>query len=159
MTAVLHLKRGGVEDLSAVMPVMTAGFDSDFGEAWNENQCVGMLSLPNTLLHLAFCDEVLAGFSMSRFVVDETELLLLVVKPQFRKKGIGSALLDQTVHWSHECGAHRIFLEVREDNAAINIYHKAGFIAIGRRLRYYKGRDGDFRDAITYALNLFDRQN
>ncbi|MEQ1548193.1 MAG: ribosomal protein S18-alanine N-acetyltransferase [Chakrabartia sp.] len=155
MTAVLHLKRGGVEDLSVVMPVMVAGFDSHFGEAWNETQCVGMLSLPNTALHLAYCGEDIAGFSMSRFVVDETELLLLAVKPQFQKMGIGSALLDQAAKWSHGCGAQRIFLEVREDNSAINLYHKAGFAVIGRRPRYYKGRDGDCRDAITYALNLF----
>ena len=48
----------------------------------------------------------------------------------------------------------RAHLEVRDGNPAISMYRNAGFSAVGRRRNYYRSRDGQQFDAITFALNL-----
>jgi [ribosomal protein S18]-alanine N-acetyltransferase len=159
MTAPIIVKRGEIADIPAIIPIMEISFDPVFGEAWNENQCLGMLTLPGTILYLAYCGEDLAGFALSRFTVDETELLLLAVTPLYQKIGIGAALLSSIIDWSQDCGAQRTFLEVRDDNNAMHLYYKFGFLAVGRRPRYYRGNDGQCRDAITLTLDFLLHKN
>jgi ribosomal-protein-alanine acetyltransferase len=66
---------------------------------------------------------------------DEREILNLAVEPAFRRREIGSTLLE-TVLTENRGGAW--FLEVRESNhPAINLYKTLGFVAAGRRENYY----------------------
>jgi ribosomal-protein-alanine N-acetyltransferase len=51
--------------------------------------------------------------------------------------------------------AKRIFLEVAEDNeAALALYRKLGFVELGRRKRYYERAGSEPVDALTLALTL-----
>ena len=92
----LQLAKGSSSDLEAVTAVMNSAFDDRFGEAWTRSQCAGILPMPGVGLVLARDGEgELAGFSLSRTVADEAELLLLAVAPDHRRRGIGRMLLDQ----------------------------------------------------------------
>jgi ribosomal-protein-alanine acetyltransferase len=76
-----------------------------------------------------------AGFVVSRQTgTGEREVLNLAVAREFRRRGVGSALLrDQFHRWGGS-----FFLEVRESNGtAQNLYRKLGFIEVGRRKEYY----------------------
>jgi ribosomal-protein-alanine N-acetyltransferase len=97
---------------------------------------------------------VALGFSLVRTVVDEAELLLLAVDPEHRRRGIGSGLLRQFVDQARADGASRAHLEVRDGNAAIQMYRKAGFTPVGRRRNYYHSVDGKQFDALTFAVDL-----
>jgi [ribosomal protein S18]-alanine N-acetyltransferase len=142
---------GSAADIASIMPVMVDAFDPQFGEAWNASQCAGMLSLPNTQLYIARSSTgTVLGFAMSRNVADEAELLLLAVSPKARRKGVGGTLLKRFVVDATESKACRLFLEVRSGNSAINFYEHVGFLQVGRRLRYYRGLDGNVYDALTY---------
>jgi ribosomal-protein-alanine N-acetyltransferase len=62
----------------------------------------------------------------------------LTVAPNFRKHGIGRAMLDQLTGWAYERKAPAIFLEMREGNIEANpLYIAAGFAPISRRDNYY----------------------
>lgn len=82
---------------------------------------------------VAEIDGAVAGFAVWRGVdVDEWELLNIAVDPAFRGRGVGRALIDALP-------AGRVFLEVRESNAgARRLYEQCGFVAIGKRRRYYQ---------------------
>ena len=92
------------------------------------------------------------GFSLVRAVADEAELLLLAVDPAEQRRGIGQALLDHFIAGALAAGAHRLHLEVRDGNPAIELYRASGFSAAGRRRNYYHGPGGEAHDAVTLLL-------
>jgi RimJ/RimL family protein N-acetyltransferase len=74
------------------------------------------------------------------------------VVPEYRGRGIGARLLDQTLKQALATGFVRIELSVRADNLrAIRLYEKLGFIREGL-LRDAVFVDGEFHDAIAMAL-------
>jgi ribosomal-protein-alanine N-acetyltransferase len=147
----ITLSEGGILDLEAVMRVMDDSFDPAYGEAWTAPQCAGLLPMPGVWLSLARDGEEVVGFSLSRVVVKEAELLLLAVKRDGQGKGIGQLLLDRFILAATTRGADRLHLEVREGNHAVMLYRKSGFTEVGRRRNYYTGRDGQIYDALTLA--------
>lgn len=63
----------------------------------------------------------------------EREILNLAVEPRFRRLGVATYLLQNEIR----SGAV-YFLEVRESNVAARaLYHRFGFVEIGRRAEYY----------------------
>lgn len=145
---------GGIADLDAVMAVMSDSFDPCYGEAWTAPQCAGLLPMPGVWLTLARDDGAVVGFTMSRVVAGEAELLLLAVRRQDQKRGVGQRLLDAFAARAAGRGARRLHLEVREGNHAVNLYRRAGFTQVGRRRSYYSGRDGQMYDALTLARTV-----
>lgn len=145
------LSPGGHADLHDVMSVMNDSFDARFGEAWTMAQCAGLLPLPGVWLTLARQNETVTGFSLSRLVADEAELLLLAVKTGAQRLGTGRVLLEHFEDESVMRGAARLHLEVREGNHALRLYERGGFSLAGRRRDYYCGDRGDRYDALTLA--------
>lgn len=148
------------DHVDAIMNVMGAAFDPAFGEAWNRRQVEDALTVPGTHFLLAGANgqpladtEVAAGFTLSRSVLDEEELLLIAVAPIYRGRGIGSALLTRFVADARSRGIARLFLEMREGNSAEKLYQRHGFQSVGRRLNYYQRGTGPSLDAITFALH------
>lgn len=145
---------GTAADLDEVMATMRIAFDPTFGEAWTRSQCAGILGLGGVWLLLARRDGQPAGFALSRIVLDEAELLLLAVQPTQRRYGVGRTLLAAVADEARARGGIRLHLEMRDGNPAAHLYGSAGFQEIGRRKRYYRGRDGSSFDAITLACRL-----
>lgn len=154
MTASVNLREGGVADLGDVMLVMDDAFEPAFGEAWTRSQCLGILDLPRVWLTVARHDDVAAGFALSRVVADEAELLLLAVRPLFRRRGIGGKLIERTLAVAIGSGARRLHLEVRDGNDALGLYVRNGFAEVGRRRGYYRGTAGRSFDALSLAFVL-----
>lgn len=143
---------GDASDLPAVVAVMEDAFDPRFGEAWTLAQCAGLLPMPGVWLTLARDAEGdVLGFSLSRIVLDEAELLLLAVSRSAQKSGIGRILLRHFEADAAARGADRLHLEVREGNGAVNLYNASGFTLVGRRPRYYSGSDGQLYDALSLS--------
>ena len=147
----LRLEQGGLADLDAVMRVMEASFDPVYGEAWTAPQCAGLLPLPGVWLSLARLDGEVTGFALARVVAQEAELLLLAVCRDSQRAGVGAALLERFIEDARARGADQFHLEVRDGNPAVSLYRRAGFREVGRRRRYYSGRDGQLFDALTLA--------
>jgi ribosomal-protein-alanine N-acetyltransferase len=156
LDAKVHLRPGDSGDLDDVMQVMTAAFGSRFGEAWSRSQCAGILPMGGVSLVLARDaeSEEPIGFSLSRTVAGESELLLLGVLPSRHREGIGGVLLEDFVERARSQGAARLHLEVRDGNPAVNMYRDAGFEPVGRRRNYYHAADGRRFDALTLAQDL-----
>jgi ribosomal-protein-alanine N-acetyltransferase len=150
-----------MDDLDRIMAVMDAAFDPAYGEAWTRKQVSDALTMPGT--HYALISPEgsapadggpAAGFALSRSVVDEEELLLLAVVPQYRRRGLGVRLLTRFIEDARNRGARRLFLEMREGNAAEVLYRRHGFTSIARRRHYYRRGTDAPRDAITFALEV-----
>ena len=152
----VRISRGSAHDLDSVMTVMNSAFGDRFGEAWTRSQLAGILPMAGVVLVLArepSSDEIL-GFSLTRTVADESELLLIAVLPSHHRRGVGCDLLDDFLARARNGGVIRVHLEVREGNPAVAMYRNAGFYPIGRRKSYYHSTDGTRYDAVTLAYEL-----
>jgi ribosomal-protein-alanine N-acetyltransferase len=149
------------DDLDRLMAVMAAAFDPVFGEAWTRRQVEDALVVGNC--HYELIDAAgrepaygvpAAGFFLSRTGFEEEELLLFAVDPVWRRRGLGLTLLDQLARSAAKRGARRLLLEMRRGNPAEALYLRFGFRPIGERSNYYRGRDGETIDAITFACDI-----
>ncbi|WP_068073650.1 GNAT family N-acetyltransferase [Novosphingobium lentum] len=150
------------DDIDRIMHVMTDAFDPAFGEAWNRRQIGDALILPATHYGLIFGDgsigaddaDDVAGFFLSRAVLDEEELLLFAIAPPFRHRGLGHRLLDHFIAQARDRGMQRLFLEMRKDNPAGQLYYRHGFRPVGIRPAYYRTPSGIRLDAVSQELVL-----
>jgi len=79
----------------------------------------------------------------------------MLVSPQRRGRGIGSALLTAALDWARARDAHKITLQLWPDNeAARQLYRKFGFVEEGHLRRQWKRRNGEIWDSIIMGLQL-----
>ena len=79
------------------------------------------------------------GYVGMYVTVPEGEITNVAVKPEYRDRKIGSALVEQMQQWSLEHGVNRIVLEVRSGNMpAICLYEHKGFVKLGVRKNFYQ---------------------
>lgn len=150
----IAISQGSARDIAAIMPVMNHAFDPEFGEAWTVAQCLSTLAIPGAQLLIARLDGEIAGFALTRGIIDEEELLLIGALPSFRRQGIGRQLIASLHQACVKLGRSTLFLEVRDGNNAYSFYVSMGFLTIGRRPGYYKSTRGIRYDSITMALAL-----
>ena len=82
------------------------------------------------------------GCMISRIVEDRLDLASLAIHPDYRRRGIGSALLTYTITHMKKQGINHIELEVRKTNAsAIAFWQKLGFVLFGSLPGFYE--DGE----------------
>lgn len=154
MTGEVEIAEAGVPDLDAVMTVMNRAFDPSHGEAWTAPQCAGVLSLPGSQLLIARKAGKPLGFALVRSVADEAELLLIAVRPDVQRSGVGLKLIEQVTGRLVQEGVKFLHLEVRSNNPALAFYERLGFGQIGLRRDYYRGLDGKLTDAITLSRQI-----
>ena len=95
---------------------------------------------------IAKINREIVGFAGVIDTVDQLEITNIVVRKDFRKKGIGNELLTELIKLAKENGKEKITLEVNNTNlAAIKLYEKNGFKNVGFRKKYYNN---------TYDANI-----
>lgn len=154
MSEEISFVQGGVADLESALTVMNMAFDPSFGETWSAAQFGGALSLPGAQLFLAKKGGTTVGFALTRRLLDEVELLLLGVRPNNARKGVGRQLLQHIIEKMREVDVAFIHIEVRIDNPAIDFYERLGFVRVGLRRDYYRGLDRKLRDAVTFRRRI-----
>ncbi|MBI4936793.1 MAG: ribosomal protein S18-alanine N-acetyltransferase [Nitrosomonadales bacterium] len=93
---------------------------------------------------------VTLGYVVLMLAVDEAQLLNLTIAAEHWRKGLGRALLSESLNMAHGLKLRRMLLEVRPSNtAALGLYRGAGFREIGLRRRYYPADNTEREDAIV----------
>jgi ribosomal-protein-alanine N-acetyltransferase len=120
---------GSVQAILAASPGAAQWSDQAIAIALEANPACSFVSLVH--------GEV-TGFISGRRAGSEGEILNLAVKPEFRRRRLGQALVNVVLEGFHRDGVIQVFLEVRESNhAAISFYERLGFRDVGRRGNYY----------------------
>ena len=79
----------------------------------------------------------------------------MLVRPGWRGRGVGAALMHAAIDWARGHGLHKLSLEVFAQNAAaIALYRKCGFAEEGRRPRQYRRASGELWDTVVMGLLL-----
>ena len=94
----------------------------------------------------------IAGYIVARETAGELHINNVAVRSEYRRRGIGAALLGRVLDEARRRKANAAFLEVRSANrAAQALYVKHGFRAIARRADYYSEPR---EDAVVMSLIL-----
>ena len=126
------------EVLGTVLRVEEASFPTP----WSRAAFVAELSHQRSCFRVAVLDPLsaddAAGFIVTWLVHDEAHVLKIAVDERYRRRGVATALLEDSLAAMAGRGARAAYLEVRETNrGAIAFYEKRRFDPIGRRQRYY----------------------
>ncbi len=103
-----------------------------------------------------FDDYILLGYVLYQQAAEQADIIHLVIDKAEQEKGYAGQLIHYLIKQLAEQGVKTLFLEVRENNhRARAVYLEAGFVAVGRRKAYYKGKV----DAIVMKNNLSHLRN
>jgi len=125
-----------------------------FTSPWNRESLEVELSNPLNLITVirSSSEAEITGYSMTRVLPPEAELLRVAVRPQTRRLGVGSVLLNELLQKLLTLKIAQVYLEVSEKNlSALSLYRKIGFTAAGYRPNYY---DNGSTGAITFSLTI-----
>lgn len=110
-------------------------------DAWPLLDILGILTIPQVIRQKAVDEEKLVGFIAVdlRRSQKTAWIATLAVLPDYRKSGLGSALLQIS---EEQVNLPRIRLSVRQSNhPAIQLYQKHGYHQVDIWKRYYKGKE------------------
>lgn len=138
----------------ALWKVAESGFNDDSG--WTVKQIFQTLEAPNAIVLVASLtedkQEKNVGLLIASKTLVESDIYMVVVREEYKQRGIGQQLFHALVEICTEQGLETIFLEVRESNTpAFKLYQSLGFEEIGRRRGYYSG---PIEDALMMKLDL-----
>ncbi len=144
------------EDIDGVLTVEKESFSTP----WTEKLFLDEVENPRTVYYVAETESgEIAGYGGMWHVVDEGQITNIAVKKAFRGEGVGSKLLGSLINWAKDNGIRVIELEVRAGNtAALGLYNKYGFNAVGRRKDYYKNptEDAILMDLLVDQKEVLD---
>lgn len=133
-----------------------AALEGNQPRPWTRSQLEAMLNDTDCCVLGAEVAEGLAGHAVVVRLPFEAELQAILVAPAMRRRGLAAALLEAVIEQSRSWGSERLLLEVRAGNeAAIQLYRRAGFSEDGRRRDYYpplyEVADASREDAILMS--------
>ena len=121
-----------------------------FVHPWSEQSINEEMSKENSVFLMAFEDETPIGYVGLSTILDEGYMGNLGVVEEYRRKGIGRALMNELINECKAMDSAFVTLEVRASNTpAVKLYESLGFTEAGRRKNYYKE---PLEDAILMTL-------
>jgi [ribosomal protein S18]-alanine N-acetyltransferase len=143
-------------DLEAILAIQAACPEIAQWTAWDydrvaRGEMAGWVAEEGSEVAVEVAVEV-AGFLVARRVSSELEILNFAVELDWRRCGIGAALLSEAMQWAQTFQATHAILEVRASNlAALRFYTRHKFEVVGRRPRYYTA---PVEDALLLTATL-----
>ncbi|MDR2045044.1 MAG: ribosomal protein S18-alanine N-acetyltransferase [Clostridium sp.] len=131
----MRIRRLQLKDVEAVSRIEA----ETFRMPWSPQDFADLVKARNALYLVAEEEGEIAGCCGMTIVVPEGFLSNVAVRENFRRKGIGEAMLRRLIGQAREKGVRDITLEVRASNtAAIHFYKKIGFLSEGIRPDFYQ---------------------
>ncbi len=109
-----------------------------FSDPWSANSISSELKNPLSLWIVAVDGKNIAGYVGSQSVMGWADMMNLAVHPDYRRQGVGEALINTLIRRLKDNDVTCLTLEVRKSNTpAIDLYTKLDFVQVGCRPGYY----------------------
>jgi ribosomal-protein-alanine N-acetyltransferase len=133
-------------------PSLVAIERRSFGDPWSEASFREALTSTWTFVLVAQAARGVVGYLVGREAAGTGEVLNLAVSPDYRRRGVGEALLGAGLATFRRSRIEEVFLEVRESNTSARaLYARHGFRPVGQRSAYYRNPK---EDALVLRLEL-----
>lgn len=114
-----------------------------FSEPWTEDGITESFKA-GTRFFVAERDGKVLGYAGLSAVLDEGYITNVAVFPEYRKKGVATAVLKAVFRFANQNSLNFVSLEVRPSNTdAVSLYEKFGFVTEGRRKNFYRNPQED----------------
>ena len=143
-----NFREASIEDIPQIIEIMNRGYHQN----WDSNYYKNLIIDGNSFAYVLSLNEVIIGFITGKKSRDICDIYMIIIDIKYRRQGFANLLLSKTISALSDLKIIEFFLEVAENNnQAINLYQKNGFIAVNRRIGYYK-ISNEHIDAIVYRL-------
>jgi ribosomal-protein-alanine N-acetyltransferase len=127
-------------DAAAIATMSRDEIEQGLPWSWTEGRVLGAIQNPDTNVAVVGATGALQGFGIMAYRDEVAHLLLFSVRPEYRRRGLGSALLRWLECVAVTAGVERIVVECRRDNAgARNFYAETGYHEMAISKGYYRG--------------------
>jgi ribosomal-protein-alanine N-acetyltransferase len=152
MTDDLLIQKMTENDLPEVLAIETVSFPTPF----TINLFRMELNLNVAHLFVIRKEGKVIGYVDFWRVGPEVHLITIGVHPDFRKRGVGTQLIEFMLGEARKNRVETVSLDVRPSNLpGLKLYEKFGFRQAGIRRRYYQDND---EDALVLSLHLKDSE-
>jgi RimJ/RimL family protein N-acetyltransferase len=133
----VRIRPAGPDDLEAVV-ALVAEVDRGRGEEFDEAAFRSLIA--EAVLFVAEADGGIVGNLGIHGIDGVSASIGMSVATAWRRRGVGTALIEAAAEWARAHTLGRLTLEVLADNAAaLALYRKVGFVE--ERRRFSKGRE------------------
>lgn len=130
------------------VPFISRLEEETFSMPWSADSFLEMISKEDARYYVAEEDGRLLGGCGVLMIAGEGNITNVVIAPEARNRGIGTAMLEHLIREGEREGLTAYTLEVRVSNApAIHVYEKLGFVSAGIRPGFY---EKPTEDAVIY---------
>ena len=144
----MKIRKCKYEDILAVSELEKECFK---GESWSFGAIASAFENSAYEMLVAEEDGEILGYGCTCTTLDTCDLENVLVAEEYRRGGVGKAILNALLDNAKERGALKVFLEVRVSNAAaMLLYLSCGFKGVYARTRYYS--DGE--DCLVMVREL-----
>jgi ribosomal-protein-alanine N-acetyltransferase len=138
-------------DAARIGEMSRAYIEQGLGWSWDSRRVAHSIAQRDTNVAVAAMGKEVAGFGIMRYHDNDAHLMLFAVRPSYRRKGVGSALLAWLEAIAVTAGVELIWLEARSTNAeALAFYRASGYRVLDTMRRYYSGVE----DAVRIGKDL-----
>ena len=128
------------EDIPEIMEIER----SSFSTPWSEISFLSEVYKKNAFSNVALFETSVIGYICVNYLLHESHILNLAVHELFRRRGVATILMNDTLKELKKKGCVFIYLEVRASNAgAKKFYELFGFTVESIRKKYYTNPDED----------------
>lgn len=152
----LRFRAAHRSDAAAIAAMSRLHVEHGLRWRWTPARVRKQIEDPDTMVLIASLNGEMAGFAIMHFGDLDAHLFLLAVAPQFRRMGIGRALLQWLEKSCGIAGIQNVRLEVRWGNRqARRFYLSSGYRVLGQVAGYYDRREA----AVLMGKSLLVRKD
>ena len=138
-------------DVQAIARLSRDRIEHGLGWSWTPARVLRSVYDKNTNVVVAHDRTAWLGFGMMKYRDEQAHLLLLAVRPQAARQGVGTALVRWLEQVALIAGLPQVQVEVRQANApALAFYEQLGYGHAQPLPGYYSGREAGLR--LTKSL-------
>jgi ribosomal-protein-alanine N-acetyltransferase len=113
--------------------------DSNTISLWSKNQWASELKKEGIQIFGILRSNFVIGICVLQVVLDEAQINYFAVRQKYRKRGLGSYLMNYLIMLCKKRNINKLLLEVSQKNIiAEKFYNKFNFSTVGIRRNYYK---------------------
>ena len=147
--SMIEVRRIEREDIPALAEIERLCFESP----WSEESLELLLQGRNVGL-VALCDGCVAAYGGLICVLDEGQISNIATHPEYRRRGLARAIMEEIDRYSLENGIVYLSLEVRESNSPARLlYASCGWSDAGIRKGFYS-KPKENAVVMTKAFNF-----